>query len=782
MKKGSPPGGSDRNRPSLQSPTLANLQQAVALHQQGRLAEAKVLYRQVLATAPSQPDALHFLGVLEAQQGNAVEAVELIRRAVKIVPGNSNFHANLGKAFIALNRPRDALASCDQALRLQPNFAEALFNRGIALLALDRPAEALENFDRMLSLSPKNAQILYNRGCALLQLGRVAEGVESFERALEIRPADAVMLYNHGTALLNLERFDEALQSFDRVLKIRPDYAEAHNNRGTALRKLNRTEEAIVSYNRVLEIKPDHIGALVNLGTALSDLDQKAEALAYFDRALKIEPDTLEALANRGTALRDLKRYEDAAGSFSALLRIAPDYDDALGDMFHAQLQSCNWSEYATLTARLLAAVAQGKRQTSPFAFLAHSASPTEQLRCAQIYAADKCPTSVSPVWKGGRYQHKKIRIAYLSADFHNHATAFLMAGLFELHDRSRFDISAISFGPDGSGGMRARLQQSFDRFVDVRRMSDRQVAELLCQHEIDIAVDLKGFTGDSRPAILAQRAAPVQVSYIGYPGTMGASHIDYLIADRHVIPPGDEAFYAEKIVRLPDTYQVTDDKCVIPLQTPTRAEAGLPEAGFVFCSFNNSYKLSPEIFAIWMRLLQRVDDSVLWLLDDNPVATQHLKERAAHCGVSASRLVFAPRIVQEQHLARHRLADLFLDTQPYTAHTTASDALWAGLPLITCMGNTFASRVGGSLLHAAGLPELVADNLAEYESLALALATSPARLANIKDKLARHRTEFPLFDTDRFRRHIEAAYVTMWQRSQTGELPIDFTVDPIDG
>lgn len=782
MKKDGPGSGSQGGRPAPypSAAVIASLQQAVALHQQGRLAEARKLYRQVLSAIPTQPDALNFLGVLEAQQGNVAAAAELIGRAVKQVPGNATFHGNLGKAFLALNRPAETLASCDRAIQLKPDFAEALFNRGLALLALDRPAEALASFDRTLQLHARNAAILYNRGRALVQLGKVEEGLKSFAEALQLQPGDADMLYNHGTALLNLERLDEALKSFDRVLQIRPDYAEAHNNRGTALRKLNKTEEAVASYNQALKIKPNHLGALVNLGTALSDLDRKAEALSCYDRALVIAPNRPEALLNRATALRDLKRYKESVACFATLLRLAPDDDYVLGNMFHTQLQCCDWSGYEATLARITSGVSQNKKVASPFALMTFSDSPADQLHCAEIYVADKYPVSIAPLWTGERYRHDRIRLAYLSADFHNHATAYLMARLFEIHDRSRFEISAYSFGPEGSGGMRGRLQQSFDHFIDIRRMSDRDVARLLRDNEIDIAVDLKGFTADSRPGILAQRAAPIQVSYIGFPGTLGTSCIDYMIADRHVIPIGDERFYSEKIVRLPDTYQVTDDKRAVPSQMPRRAELGLPEAGFVFCCFNNSYKHSPEMFDIWMRLLQRVEGSVLWLLDDNPEATRHLREEAGRRGVSAERLVFGPRIPQEEHLARHRLADLFLDTQPCTAHTTASDALWMGVPLITCMGASFASRVAGSVLQAAGLPELIAGDLQEYEALALALATTPVRLGEIKDKLDRHRREFPLFDTDRFRRHIETGYVTMWERAQRGEAPESFSVEPV--
>ncbi|MGP1609654.1 MAG: O-linked N-acetylglucosamine transferase, SPINDLY family protein, partial [Burkholderiales bacterium] len=404
------------------------------------------------------------------------------------------------------------------------------------------------------------------------------------------------------------------------------------------------------------------------------------------------------------------------------------------------------------------------------------SDSAAEQLQCARTYAARKYPV-ISPLWVGERYRHDRIRIAYLSADFYLHATSHLMVELFERHDKMHFEVSAWSFGPDTRDAMRARLQKSFEQFHDVRIQSDTEVAALLRAQEIDIAIDLKGFTDGCRPAIFARRVAPIQVNYLGYPGTTGADYMDYIIGDAEVIPEGHDDFYSERVVRLPDSYQVNDSKRVISGRVPGRAEAGLPESGFVFSCFNNSYKITPEVFAVWMRLLQRVEGSVLWLLEDNAAASRNLRLEAEAMGVRADRLVFAPRLLPPDHLARHRLADLFLDTLPCNAHTTASDALWAGLPLLTCRGHAFPGRVAASLLRAIGLPELITDSLADYEALAFRLATTPALLADIQSRLAQNKTTHPLFDIDRYRRHIESAYITMHERYQRGEVPQGFSV-----
>jgi predicted O-linked N-acetylglucosamine transferase (SPINDLY family) len=386
---------------------------------------------------------------------------------------------------------------------------------------------------------------------------------------------------------------------------------------------------------------------------------------------------------------------------------------------------------------------------------------------------------AATPLWQGQRYRHERIRVAYLSADFHQHATSILMAGLFEHHDRSRFEVIAISYGPNIQDAMRARLLQAFERFIDVSTQTDLEIAQLLCTLEVDIAVDLKGYTADCRPGILAHRPAPIQVSYLGYPGSMAAPYIDYLLADRIVIPDSHRSFYSEQVVYLPDSYQVNDDRRGPAAVTPTRAECGLPEQGFVFCCFNNTFKITPFMFDIWMRLLQQAPASVLWLLKDSDLVERNLRHEAVAHGVAAERLIFAPRQEPAAHLARHRLADLFLDTLPYNAHTTASDALWAGLPVVTCTGGSFASRVAASLLHAVDLAELVAHSPEDYERLALSLANDPSRLQAIKARLVQGKS-LPLFDTDRFRRHLESAYFAMWARYRRGELPAELTATEI--
>jgi predicted O-linked N-acetylglucosamine transferase (SPINDLY family) len=441
----------------------------------------------------------------------------------------------------------------------------------------------------------------------------------------------------------------------------------------------------------------------------------------------------------------------------------------------------CDWAHFEEDCARLRAGVADARPVSYPFQLLAWCGSPGVQHACARNYVADKCPPFPAPIWRGERYAHQRIRVAYLSSDFRDHPVMVLAAGLFEHHDRTRFETTAVSFGLDKPNPMRERLRAPFDRFVDAHAMSDEEVAKLLRELEIDIAVDLNGFTDGSRPNVFARKAVPVQVNYLGYAGTLGREDYDYIVADRFVIPEESQTHYSEKVVCLPDTYMVNDAGRRISERALSRAEAGLPEQGFVFCCFNNSYKITPEVFDIWMRLLKEIDGSVLWLSLTNSSAPKNLRREAERRGIAADRLVFASRVASnEDHLARLRHADLFVDTTPYNAHATSCDALWAGVPVLTCAGESFASRVAGSLLSAVGLPELITGSLADYEALALKLARDPALLAALRQKLARNRDNHPLFDTARFTRHMEAAYTVMWERVQRGEPPRSFAVAPI--
>jgi len=671
-----------------------------------------------------------------------------------------------------------AVGHFSRALKLNPNCAPAHASLGDAWLALGRFAEALASFDCALAIEPERSELLNNRGNALLKLERHEEALASYDHALAIKPA-AEIHFNRGNLLLELGRSKEALADYDSALAIKPDYAEALYKRGTALRDLKRPAQALIAYTSALAIKPDYAEVLCDRGNALLELNRHEQAIVDYERALAIRPRFAEAYYNRGVALSAIARHQEAADQFAELLRVAPDFPYARGELLYSRLHCCDWTDYADNVRRIQTHVAAGRRAAKPFVFLSVSESPLDQMQCAKTYCKDKCAASATALWKGEQYRHDALRVAYISADFYDHATAYLTADLFELHDKSRFETYAISLGPDRKDAMRARLENAFSHFVAVRDRSDSEVAQLLRDLEIDIAVDLKGYTQDSRPNILAFRPAPIQVNYLGYPGTMGASFIDYILADRYTIPEQQRSLYSETVVYLPDSYQPNDSKRRIIAPSATRQESGLPKAGFVFCSFVSHYKIVPRVFDSWMRILAAINGSVLWLLAGNEEAVRNLRRRAQIRGIDPERLIFAPRAKLQQHLARHRFADLFLDTLPVNAHTTASDALWAGLPILTCLGSGFAGRVAGSLLNAVGLTELIAETSEDYEAMAVALAQDPDRLAAIRTKLAQNRSTHPLFDTDRLRRHIESAYEMMSERCQRGERPRSFSVGP---
>ncbi|MEZ0261983.1 MAG: tetratricopeptide repeat protein [Alphaproteobacteria bacterium] len=649
--------------------------------------------------------------------------------------------------------------------------AQDYYRQALGDMKAGNAAAALENYNKALALNPDYLEAIVNRGNLLDGMGRHAEALEACRRAISLRPDMPELLANEGNILRTMKRETEALQSYNKALAQRPKMLEALVNRSTLFYDLRRMDEALADCDAVLAQVPNFAEVHLNRANMLREKGSHPEALAAATRAAELKPGYAEAHATRGSLLRLMRRKEEARDAFRAAMEANPDAPMAQGLYLHAKMVLCDWADYGALAARLSGGLRAGKPVTSPFPYLAMPSTPQEQLTCARLYVARQHPPQ-APLWKGEKYKNAKIRIAYLSADFHGHATAYLMAGLFEAHDRSRFDIRAYSFGKPEKSAMRSRLEQSFSAFIDVQKHDDGAIARMLLENETDIAIDLKGFTQEARAGIFARRPAPVQVNYIGYPGTMGAPYIDYIIADSHLIAAGDETAYSEKIVRLPDTYQPNDRKRAIANETPSRASQGLPEKAFVFCCFNNSYKITPDIFAVWMRLLKQVEGSVLWLLDSGEAVKTNLKREAAAQGIDAGRLVFAPRLPPPRHLARHRAADLFLDTLPYNAHTTASDALWAGLPLVTCKGGTFAARVAASLLAAAGLPEMITTTLADYEALALSLAKNPQKLQAIKEKLAKNRDSCALFDTVRYARKLESAFEKMALRGRQGLPP----------
>jgi len=743
----------------------ARFEHARVLNQRGQFAEAAATCREILEQQPNHLQSLTLWAEIEARQGNRERAIELHTSVIKLSSDHALAYYKRANLLKDSNQLEAALASYDQAIALDPEYANAFCNRGVVLGLLKRSDEALANYDRAIALHPGDALAHYNRGNLLKDRNQMEAALASYDQAVALDPAYANAFCNRGVVLGKLQRPDEALASYDRAIALNSDPL-AYFNRGDALRELKRLDEALASYDEAIALRPDYAEAHCNRGAVLFELKDWNAALASFNRCIEINPGIFHAHHNSGHALIHLKQHLAAVASYDKAFSLDADFRFLLGTRRHAKMHLCDWGELVSDVDRLTAGILADAKVSPPFVILALLNSAELQHRAARIWVNAEHPAehSLPPIPRP--IPRDKIRLGYFSADFYDHPVATLSAEFLEAHDRSKFDVTGFSFGPDTQDNVRKRLELAFDRFIDVRGKSDREVALLARSLGIDIAVDLGGHTGNSRTRIFALRAAPIQINFLGYAGTMGAEYIDYLIGDRIVVPETQQRHFTEKIVYLPNSFLPHDSGRSIADKAYTHNELGLPAAGFVFCCFNNNYKITPDTFDSWMRILKRVENSVLWLSRNNPTAESNLRREAMRRGIDADRLVFADRMPSlPEHLARQRVADLFLDTRPYNAHATALDALWAGLPVLTCVGDGFAGRVASSLLNAIQLPELIATTPTEYEDLAVQLAHDPQRLSQIRQKLARNRLETPLFDTGAFTRHLEAAYTEIQER-----------------
>ncbi len=703
--------------------------EALLLHQHGKLAEAEQIYRKALEEDPIHFDSWHMLGVIAIQAGMPSEAVDILSHAISI-------------------RRADALSR---------------YNLGIAFRDLGRMEEAISSFRKSIELKPGNADAHNNLGVALHNTGRTEEAATQYRKAIALQPSNADAHNNLGNILNGQGKFQEALHHLEQAVSIRPDFADAWNNLGNLLSSQGKSAQAIECYLKALDIHPAHLLAHNNLGAALIERKEYAAALRHLGKAIEISPDYVRAHYNLGVLFQEIGEPKKAIDSFRKVLELDPQYHSARSYLLHELQRICDWKESGSLAAAVRSAVrdapATERNRISAFAFLAvPGATPSEQRICAEKWAEVMYGhlQPENPEFSPERL--KRLHIGYISADFREHPVSQLLSQVIELHDRSRFTISAYSYGVDDGSEMRKRVKNAFDNFVEIGDISIEEAAKKIRSDKVDILVDLTGYTTSSRTGILALRPAPVQMSYLGYPGTMGASFFDYLIADRFLVPEGSEGNYREDIAFLP-SYQANDRKCPIG-ETPSRSSLGLPEEAFVFCCFNQTYKISPDIFGIWMNLLNEVPGSVLWLLASNAAAAENLKMEAGKRNITEDRIIFAQRESLEMHLARLQCADLFLDTLPYNAGTTASNALWAGLPVVTCPGETFASRMAGSLLTALEIPELIADSLEEYRSIALKIATDEHFRTAIRNRIRNHRDSAPLFDSASFTRNLESMFI----------------------
>jgi protein O-GlcNAc transferase len=790
---------------------MANMiAQAVAHWQRGNRLEAERLCAALLATS-AQVDARGLLAEIYSSQrefaraaeqlrhiavlrpGDAAQqrrlgdalfaakelaaAAESFRAAIALDPQHPRAHNNLGRTLAALGERSAAIECYRQAIALDERYAIAHNNLGVELAEERSLEEALACYERAVQLNPRFGEAHSNRGNVLLKLERAEEALASQGRALEHEPFNATFHCNRGNVLLRLRRFEEALACFDQALQLSPKFAESVNGRGSALRELQQLEAALECFDRAVELKPEYLEPLNNKASVLLCLERFEELLPWCDRLLEVKPDFPPALYYRGLALKNLARDRESIQCLRRLLDLHPGHPMAAGYLLHAAAAICDWS-HGKLLADTEAGLRKGEAVVSPFVLLALSGDAGLQLECARGHLAHAYPPPPEPVWRGERWRNDRIRVAYVSGDLRDHAVSYLMAGVFEKHDRERFMPIGVSLRPAVGSPFGLRVVHSFDAWIDVHEASDLKVAQILRDMQIDIAVDLMGYTRGERINIFRHRFAPLQISYLGYPGSSGTPFHDYILADDFVVPEGHERHYSENVIYLPECFQANDDRRVIGARTPTRAEAGLPEGAFVFCSFNNAYKLTAAQFDIWCRLLHAVPASVLWIVAEHEDAQANLRREAGARGIAPERLVFAQRADYEDHLARLPLADLFLDTLPFNAGTTASDALWAGLPVLTCSGESFAGRMAGSLLRALDLPELITRTAEEYQARALRLANTPQELRALRARLAANRDTLSLFDTERFCRHLESAYAAAHARHLRGEAPASFRVE----
>jgi predicted O-linked N-acetylglucosamine transferase (SPINDLY family) len=661
-----------------------------------------------------------------------------------------------------------------QALRLQSNNPHVLRLLGVTAAQKKKYSEALDYLNTSLKYLSKNPLTLSNLGNIFLELKEYSNALDAYDKSIKIDPKYEEAWSNKGNVLFKLKRYDEAIAHYDKAIGLKPDYAEAWSNKGNTLSKLKCYEEALAHHNKAISLKSHYDEAWSNKGALLNELRHYEEAIACFDQTLILKPNFAEAWANKGIALGELKHYEETIAHYSKALSLKPDIDWIYGELIHTKMKIASWNNIQEEVKNLIDKVSLHHKIISPFLFKSLADNPFLHQQCAKIYAQDRYPPfpTLGPILKCSKKE--KIRLGYFSPDFRKHPVAFLTSELFELHDRSRFEIFAFSLQkvPEDDE-ITLRLRKGFDHFIDVQNLSDLEIARMGRELELDIAIDLAGPTLGSRTEIFSYRTAPIQVNWLGYPGTFGADFIDYIIADHTIIPESDRQYYCEKVAYLPHTYMVDDSKRVASSRVFTRQECNLPEDAFIFCSFNNSYKLNQQTLDSWSRILLNTGNSILWIPKDNAQFNANIVFEFEQRGIAASRIIFATRVdLMTDHLARFALADLFLDTSPFNGHSTVVDSLKADVPVITRPGNSFASRVAASLLNAIQLPELIVATQEEYEALAIELATNPQRLLNIKQRLSHNRLTTPLFDTPMFTKHLEMAYTKMMERYQADLQP----------
>ena len=739
------------------NPSKDQLDTLVELYNKGKFGSVLVQAQFLVQEFKSSFILWNIIGAANLGLGKLLDAEVAFRTAIEINPNYADAYNNLGNALNGQGKLTAAITAYQWALNINPDYADACNNVGVVLQQDGQSAAAIVAYQRAIAIKPDFAAAYNNMAVALRDQGKLDDTIEACQKALEIKPDYAEAHNTMGVALQEQGKFDAALRSYYRALEIKADHADAYNNIGNVFKSQGKLDDAIAAYQREVSINCNHSSAYNNMGIALQLQGKLDVAIAAYQRAITIRPKFSEAYNNLGNVYQLQGRLDSAINAYKCALEIMPGNSTSESRMMHQLSHICDWSQLDLLNnpCERLGIITTA---VSPFSMLSVEDNPERQLIRSRNWVKESYKQQPLPFPEKPKVRPKRLKIGYFSADFHDHATLYLMSGLLKSHDTSKFEIFAYSYGRSKTGDLRQKLEGSIEHFYDLTDDSDSSIVELCRSHGLDIAIDLKGYTGSNRSAIFQYRLAPIQVNYLGYPGSMGAEFIDYIIADCTIIPENLRNYYSEKVIYLPHSYQPNDNTREISDVRTTRADFGLPGHAFVFCCFNNSYKISEREFDIWMRILSQIDGSVLWLLKSNKWAEQNLRKEAEARGISASRLIFADKLPQKEHLARHQHADLFIDTFNVNAHTTASDALWAGIPVITKIGNQFAARVAASLLHAVGLPDLITATEVEYEALIIDLATNPEKLKALREKLAKNRLKEPLFDTSQYTQHYEWA------------------------
>lgn len=742
--------------------------------------QAEAAFRQSLAHVPDRVSTRVNLSATLLKLKKRDEAAAVIADILAQDAANADALLNEGILFFERKQYAQALARFHSLITAHPGNVQAYLNRALALDALHREREALADLDHVVREIPDHALAHACRAAVLCRMERWNEALLSIDRALQLKPDDAQAYFTRGNVLFGLRQTEQALRSFEKAIALRGDFAEAFCNCGMLQAFLLQWNAAIDCYSKALSINPYYAEAFVHRGRAYEQLGKNDAAQSDYARAIVLDSECSPAYIEQGNFYRKNKQLESAIRAYEIAHRFDPWCPFLKGKLLHAKMLCCDWSGLPALQLAIDAGVQTGEKVVDPFAYQAVASSEALLGACARIFSRHWFPPQHGDLPRSR--PKAKIHIGYLCGEFREQATSFLMARVYELHDKTRFRMLAFDNGYDDGSALRRRIAGAFDEMVDISALNDASALAEIRKREIDILINLNGYFGLARPNLFAMRPSPVQVNYLGFPGTIGAPYMDYLLADETVIPVHSQPHYAEKIVYLPHSYQANDSRRAIADRRYTRSDFGLPETAFVFCCFNNNYKITPDTFAAWMRILRQVAGSVLWLFEGNPDAARNLRLAAARSGVDGERLVFAQDLPLPEHLARHALADLFLDTQPYNAHTTASDCLWAGLPLLTRAGDSFPGRVASSLLKALDLPELISDSQPHYEDTAIRLAQRPGELLSLRRKLAANRKTSPLFNSALITRHLERAYSVMHERHLAGLPPQAFSVAEVRG